>query len=161
MCSISERTCSIPIALSQPSTLWIVRKSSSALRSSRLLEAEPPEQGLYFTIPFHDAETTKHERVGKPLGTGCGQNTKAYCLSYLLSWSTPFAIRFRFLEDGPRQLEGCCRLNHEAAKGRLEQDRMANRHSLPNRRRPSRDIFIHARAGMLRALNVDKPPDRD
>ena len=36
-----------------------------------VVEAKPPEQDLYFTIAFHDAEnSTKHERVGKPLGIG-------------------------------------------------------------------------------------------
>ena len=37
-----------------------------------VVETKPPEQDLYFTIAFHDADnSTKRELVGKPLGIGC------------------------------------------------------------------------------------------
>ena len=66
MCSISERTCSISIA----SLVTPLDRADQPFCPAfqPVVEAEPPEQDLYFTIDFHYAEnSTKHERVGKPL----------------------------------------------------------------------------------------------
>src|SRR6476620_1785506 len=69
MCSISERTCSIPIALLQFSLDCSGETFGAA--PEIVVKTKPPEQDLDFTNSFHGTDIrTNHERIGKPLGIG-------------------------------------------------------------------------------------------
>jgi hypothetical protein len=110
---------------------------------------------------FHDAEnSTKHERVGKPLGIGCGgrEHTKAYCLSILLPWSTPFDDPILLLRGRPlvtlKDAADYITKLPSAEQNKVEWQTAI--HCLIGAAE-GRDFLMHARVGLLRALNADKP----
>src|SRR5437899_2027656 len=70
MCSISERTCSRPIALLHLPLDCSNKPLGTA--PELVVKTKPPEQDLDFTGVFHETKNrTNRERVGKPLGIGC------------------------------------------------------------------------------------------
>src|SRR5437588_10009259 len=91
MCSISERVCSIPIALLQ----FSLNCSNGSLGAAPelVVQAKPPEQDLDFTGAFHcTGNSTKRERDDKPLGIGCSTAIRPRSLpeTPLLPWSSSF-----------------------------------------------------------------------